>query len=152
MKRSISIITALLLIFVLAGCANFGTTSANSLQLSKNMYQVSMGICGDLYRQGVINEAQKNHIIQVARAYQSAHNLAVDALESYMAAANAAAAARNAQPQDPTQVNKTQIVLTAASAAVTSVVSNMNVSYNDLQGLVNSIKPGSMPATIGGVI
>lgn len=74
----------LMAMFLVAGCANKFTENAyKTLNVSKETYDSTLNIAGDLYRQGHVTEEQKDQAIYYGSGYMTVHNEAVAALLEY---------------------------------------------------------------------
>jgi hypothetical protein len=64
------------------GCAKpeFTTDAYRMLNVSKESYDASLNLAGDLYRQEVIGEEEKEKAIKYGNLYMTTHNQAVAAL------------------------------------------------------------------------
>jgi len=84
MVRYKYLVLMLMMLFV-AGCAkpNFTTDSYRLLGVSKESYNSSLLLAGDLHRQEVIGEKEKDKAIQYGNLYMATHNQAVAALLEY---------------------------------------------------------------------
>lgn len=139
-KRKASIVIALFLVFALAGCAaSFFNKSAATLGAAASVYDVSMTTISDLQKAGVISDTQREQINNVARIYLAALKVADDALIAYNNAVVAYKAAK-------TDVNQAKV--SATQAAVSATISSAISAWADVSNLVNTIKPGTLPATI----
>ena len=74
-----------LIVVFLAGCSkpDFTTDSYKFLSVSKETYGSSLNLAGDLYKQEVIGEKEKQKTIQYGNLYMVTHNQAVAALLEY---------------------------------------------------------------------
>jgi len=82
--RKYQMFILLMAMFMLAGCANrFVENSYKTLAVSKETYDSTLNIAGDLYRQGHVEEAQKEKAIEYGTAYMIVHNEAVASLLEY---------------------------------------------------------------------
>ena len=70
---------------LLAGCAkpDFTTDAYRLLNISKETYDSSLTVAGDLYRQEIIGESQKETVIKYGNFYKATHNQSVAALLEY---------------------------------------------------------------------
>ena len=64
-------------------CANFVQNSARGLAVSKQSYDTTFTILGDLYQKGLITDEQKLQAITYGKLYKDAHNQATSALLTY---------------------------------------------------------------------
>jgi hypothetical protein len=67
----------------LLGCASFTGNAYRSLTVSYQTFDSSMTALGDLYREGVLSEEDKDKIVGYANEYRDAHNQAVTSLLTY---------------------------------------------------------------------
>ena len=82
--RALKVPLILLLALMLLSCANSFTKNAfDTLSISKETYNSTLSIAGDLYKQGLMSEEQKNEAIKLGNAYKLVHNEAVGALLNY---------------------------------------------------------------------
>jgi hypothetical protein len=81
MKRKISLIVLTLALVACSG--KFVNNSFKSLTISKQTYESSLQILGDLYKQGQLPEDVKEKAISLGRIYKATHNEAVAALLQY---------------------------------------------------------------------
>jgi len=82
--RALKVPLILLLALILLSCASSFTKNAfDSLSISKETYSSTLSISGDLYKQGLMSEEQKNEAIKLGNAYKLVHNEAVSALLNY---------------------------------------------------------------------
>lgn len=81
LKRSIII----LCIMGLAGCAtaSFTKNTYDTLATAAETYRAAMGSASDLYSKGLINDEQKEKIIEYGEDFWLAWHAARDALEAY---------------------------------------------------------------------
>lgn len=84
MKRK-ALLTFLLVALCLVACSQFVTNAYRGLMVSKEAYDAALSAMGDLYKEGVIGEQEKEKAIELGRIYKQAHNDAVAALEAYEA-------------------------------------------------------------------
>ncbi len=68
---------------LIAACATVEKTTYTTLTVSQTTYDTTLSALGDLYKQGKITDDQKQEIIDKAREYKTAHNLAVTAFLKY---------------------------------------------------------------------
>ncbi len=73
----------LLMMVFLMGCAGAVQKGAAVLEVNKEIYDISLNMAGDLYLAGVIDDAQKDKVIEVGTWYMEGHNIAVSALLEY---------------------------------------------------------------------
>lgn len=72
------------LMMAVMGCnAKFVPVSYKSMLVMETAYDTALTICGDLYKEGVITEPDKEKIIQGARVFQESYDLLAIALLSY---------------------------------------------------------------------
>ena len=83
---------AMLMLMVMYGaaCDDFVKTSYQTLSVSKQTYDTTLSVMGDLYKQGKLTEVQKDKAIELGWIYKEAHNMAVLALVVYDASNNSA--------------------------------------------------------------
>jgi hypothetical protein len=82
--RKYFLLILLMAMFLMAGCANKFTDNAyKTLAVSKETYDSTLSIAGDMYRQGHIQEEQKEKAIEYGTGYMVVHNEAVAALLEY---------------------------------------------------------------------
>ena len=128
MKKHLAVIPLILILVVaLAACASFTKTSYVTLHTSGDVYATAMQVVADLQGQGYIDQEKRNEINQVAKIYKEAHNAAVAALEIY--------------------------VITKAAPdkdKLTMALIEVSVRWLDVAKLINAIKPGLVPMTLGG--
>lgn len=79
------ILKAFIICMVLSvlACANFTRNTYRTLAAAGESYDIAMSTAGSLYLKGLINEEQKNKVIDIATKYKLAYNVAVDALAMY---------------------------------------------------------------------
>jgi hypothetical protein len=84
MNKKYALFLFLIVVF-LAGCSkpDFTTDSYRFLGVSKEAYDSSLNLAGDLYKQEVIGEKEKEKAIQYGNLYMATHNQAVAALLEY---------------------------------------------------------------------
>ena len=75
------IIVLSIIMWLMVGCATFKQNTYNILYTSGVAYDTAMSVAGDLYKQGVIKDVQKDDIIKYGNAFYSAYHAAVDAFE-----------------------------------------------------------------------
>lgn len=56
----------------------------DSAAVSKETYEVALSTLGDLYKQGLVDEATKDEAIEYGRVYKEMHNQMVEALAQYV--------------------------------------------------------------------
>lgn len=76
------LIMPLVILFILAACetATIQTRTYKTLSISQTTYDTLLSAAGDLYKQGKIDEVQKEEIVQIGKIYKQFHNAAVGAL------------------------------------------------------------------------
>ncbi len=109
----------------LASCASFVKNSYVTLNESKDLYNLSMTSVASLQTQGLIDQAKRNEINQVAKVYKEAHNSAVDALATYKKTELAA--------------DKDKVIVALGEAAA---------KWAQVAKLINAIKPGLVPVAL----
>lgn len=119
--------TMLLVVVLAASCASLVKNSAATLSASADLYNIAMTVVRELQDEGIISDEQRLEINKVANIYFDAHNVALDALIAYNAA-------KNAEKKD----------------ALKAAMDKVNESWDDVQSLINSIRPNSVPASLGG--
>jgi hypothetical protein len=143
MKRKgwiLGFIAMLLLTVTLFGCAaNFLNKSAAAVGGAASIYDVGMTIVADFQKAGIINDAQRAQIDKAAEIYLAALKVADEALITYN---RALVAYKNAK------TDENQQKVSATKAAFSAALSNVGSLWADIAKLVNTIKPGSLPATI----
>ena len=78
-------IVLVLIVFLLASCGpNFAKNSFRTLSVSKATYEVILSSAGDMYKEGLLTEDQKNEFISVGHKYRDAQKVASDAAAAYM--------------------------------------------------------------------
>jgi len=77
------IIPALFLTVTACATASFSKNTYDTLATSADAYRASMQSAGELYKKGMITEAQKTRIIVYGEDFWLAYHTAVDALEAY---------------------------------------------------------------------
>lgn len=89
MRKKTNIAVILLVCLLFAGCtSDFIVNSYQSLSVSKEAYESTMTLAGDLYKQKVITEETKDRLIEIGRIYKFIHNEAVSALIQYQNSQN----------------------------------------------------------------
>lgn len=89
MRNKLNSVFLIIVCFLLVGCANdFIINSYQSLSVSKEAYESTMTLAGDLYKQKVISEETKDRLIEIGRIYKFIHNEAVSALIQYQNSRN----------------------------------------------------------------
>ena len=78
----LTIIGVVLLAFIL-GCATFTRDAYRVLSVSYQTYDSTFSALGDLDRQDMLTESQRDKAIEYGRLYKAAHNEAVAALLVY---------------------------------------------------------------------
>lgn len=82
-RKSLFLFVSLVVLMFSFACATVDKTSYKTLYVSQTTYDTTMTMLGDLYKQGKITEKQKQKIIDKAKKYKEAHNLAVNAFLKY---------------------------------------------------------------------
>lgn len=78
------VLIGLLMCFIAFGCSSKMEQRAYStLSISQTTYDTTLSVLSDLYKQGKITTEKKNEIVEKARDYKEAHNLAVKAFVLY---------------------------------------------------------------------
>lgn len=73
-----------LAMFLVVGCgARFVDDAHKTLSISKETYDSSLTVAGDLYKQNHITEEQKDRVIEYGTHYMIVHNEAVSTLLEY---------------------------------------------------------------------
>lgn len=89
MRNKINLTVIAVTCLLLVGCTNaFIVNSYQSLSVSKEAYESTMTLAGDLYKQKVISEETKDQLIEIGRMYKFIHNEAVSALIQYQNSQN----------------------------------------------------------------
>jgi len=71
-------------LMMVVGCnSKFVPVTYKSMLVMETTYDTALTICGDLYKQGIIEESQKEKIIQGARVFQETYDLLGVALLNY---------------------------------------------------------------------
>jgi len=87
MKKHLSAASAVCLTLAFAltlvSCATFKSNSYKTLAASKSTYEYLMTSAGDLYKQGKLEETDKDAVINLGRKFKDSHNAAVAALLRY---------------------------------------------------------------------
>lgn len=120
--KIVPIVAALALIIGAVGCANFLSQSHSALDFNADFYLLARQVAIDLYKDGVINEEQREEINEGAKIYRDAYYVACDALAVYYVTESA---------EDKV---KAQEALRAAAD-----------SWAGVAKLINVIKPGLVP-------
>uniref|UniRef100_A0A6M3JKZ3 Uncharacterized protein n=1 Tax=viral metagenome TaxID=1070528 RepID=A0A6M3JKZ3_9ZZZZ len=78
----------MLLLMYGAACEDYFLNSYKTLAISKQTYDTTLSVLGDLYKQGKLTVDQKDKSIELGRIYKEAHNVATLALFAYDASKN----------------------------------------------------------------
>ena len=81
MKRKL--VPIILVLFLVACAGNFVSNGYKTLSVSKEAYDSSLSILGDLYKKGQVGEDVKAKAIELGTLYKAAHNEAAGALLAY---------------------------------------------------------------------
>lgn len=89
--RLFTLFLAVVGLYLVVGCAgtqstekpDFVTVTYKTIKTMSELYNMSMGTLGDLYREGKISEADKAKAIKYGERFRKAKDLAVEALISY---------------------------------------------------------------------
>lgn len=82
-KFQIAFLVCLLSVGLVACTATFTRDAYRTLAVSQQTYDGTLSALGDMYKQGLVNEATKDKAIELGRFYKAAHNEAVAALLAY---------------------------------------------------------------------
>jgi len=82
--KAVKVSVSLIFLLTLVACASgFVKNSFDTLSVSKATYESTLSIAGDLYKQGLMSEAQKNEAVRYGDLYRQVHNESVSALLAY---------------------------------------------------------------------
>jgi len=84
-KKYIAVVLVLLFVMSCGGPNSFVRDSYRTLTVSKQTYESTMKSLGEMYKEGLISEADKQNLIKYGDVYMKAHNDATDALVAYVA-------------------------------------------------------------------
>lgn len=79
-KRKIKLLLLVMVVLLATACSG---GMYKTLVLSQHTYDTTLTSMGELYKEGVITDAQKDEAIKLGRTYMTAHNDAVDVLVAY---------------------------------------------------------------------
>ena len=128
-RRSLAATGAVIVLAIVlaASCASLVKNSAATLTASQDLYDIAMKVVRELQDEGIIDQEMRLEINKVANIYFDAHNVALDALIMYNAV--------------ETSENKD---------ALKAAMEKASQAWDDVQSLINSIRPGTVPVELGG--
>lgn len=85
MKRKIGmwVVASVLIVSYLYGCATFTRDAYRAGAISKAAHEVVMQGMGELYKEGLIGEDDKDAAVKYGRLHQDVHNKAIESLARY---------------------------------------------------------------------
>ena len=84
MKKQMSKVVIIMLILgLVVGCSNFKKNAFSTLDSTRIAVDTTMQVAGDLYERGVINDNDKNQIIEIHDKYRAIHQMLCEFLKMY---------------------------------------------------------------------
>lgn len=83
LKFGTTVILAMAMLVSISGCDKFEKSAYRSIKTMAQTYDTSFTILGDLYREGVITDDEKDQAIDAGDKFRASLNVVIDALTIY---------------------------------------------------------------------